>query len=112
MYHAPETLRAVAQFGNVTGLLTQDTSKGTRAIASDFRYIHGLTRDLDGRRYKGRVLWDFGSGKELLSWMPRAQTVIAPFEKQTKDPYACAISPSGRYIAEGGDGVVRISTVE
>ena len=87
-------------------------SSGTRVVASDFRYVRGINEDFDGRRYKGRVLWDFRTGKDLFSWMPDRQTVIDPFHKQREGPYAIAISPSGKYIAEAGDGVVRIRAVD
>ncbi len=58
---------------------------------------------------KRRVVWDFRAGKELLSWRPQVQA-----DEHTTDPqyFAVAISPDGQYIAEGGNGVIRLYQVE
>ena len=94
---------------------------------SYFRYHYAFTPDskriiaiADGRPpgwglqllEKGPLhMWEIGSGKKLASWMPEAQTVVEASDKRWRDPYACTISPSGDYIAEGGDGMLLISSM-
>jgi hypothetical protein len=63
---------------------------------------------------KRKVVWDFLSGKELVSWHPKSLTYDSCFLDATRlrKPYPSAISPDGNYIAEGGKGFVRLYRIE
>jgi len=81
-------------------------ARATRIIFSDYRpWIIQFTDGLNAT-FKGRVVWDFETGKELVSWRPESETytnVFKPTEKIT-EPFRFAMSPDGQYIAEGGNG--------
>jgi hypothetical protein len=57
-----------------------------------------------------RVVWDFGTGKEIASWKPRYQDDVA--HPATKQAYEFAISPDGTMVAEGGAGVLTLYRIE
>jgi WD40 repeat protein len=58
------------------------------------------------------VVWDYRSGEQLASWRPEWQSQTNTLNGQVRKPYQFAISPDGRYIAEGGNGVVRLFKIE
>jgi WD40 repeat protein len=71
----------------------------------DFRWTLGSI--------KNRIVWDFGTGKELVSWHPRSQSVIvAGPTRRVGRPYVFDISPDGDYIVEGGAGTVSLYRIE
>jgi WD40 repeat protein len=55
-----------------------------------------------------RAVWDFGTGKVVVSWKARYQH---PDREQISEPYPIAISPDGTIIAEGGLGVLSLYRV-
>jgi hypothetical protein len=60
-----------------------------------------------------RVVWDFSTGAEIASWKPDTQTYSLPgLVHPVKEPFAVAISPDGQYIAEGGNGILRLYKIE
>jgi hypothetical protein len=59
---------------------------------------------------KRRVIWDFGTGRELASWKPKWQRFRSADELE--EPYKFAISPDGNYVLEGGDGVLTLYKIE
>jgi len=62
---------------------------------------------------KNRVVWDFGTGKQLVSWRPKSQTVFSrDGALGGTQPYAFDISPDGDYIVEGGAGTVSLYRIE
>jgi hypothetical protein len=74
-----------------------------------------LSEDPYGKAFTGRVVWDFGTGKELVSWHPEDQTYGLAFlasPRLTTEPVRFTISPDGQYIAEGGSGIIRLYKVE
>jgi hypothetical protein len=84
---------------------------GARLVLSRIDLIRGITSEFDQDSYKYRVVWDFRSNKVVAQWVPVRQ--INEFWSQSGmvkrtawGPFA--ISSSGRYLAEGSNGVVRI----
>ena len=83
-------------------------TQATRAVVSDYR----RSRIPFSREYrevlKHRVVWDFGTGKELAAWYPDKQEYRISGGKPFSSLFRFTISPDGRFLAEGGSGVVRI----
>jgi len=84
------------------------TEYGRKVDFVDWRWALGSLRR--------RVVWDYRSGKELVSWRPRSQNVIsgdAPSNPVPRpEPYCFAISPDGEYILEGGAGILTLYKIE
>jgi WD40 repeat protein len=95
----------IAEFHRFTG--------GWPAAASDHASRLVLTQETrfwSKRRsqidsYGERVVWDFRAGTEIAAWGVRGQSSGASSIIQ---PSPVAISPTGRYLAEGADGILRI----
>jgi hypothetical protein len=89
-------------------------TSATRMIASDYhRYRIPLTSEY-GERLKARVVWDFGTGKELASWVPEKQDYIdrsAKTPTKVGDMAKFAISPDGNYVVDGANGIIRLYKV-
>ena len=61
--------------------------------------------------YHDRVVWDFRTDKVIAEWAPITQateTGQGPPEDKRTEFGPSVISPSGRYIAEGSNGILRI----
>jgi hypothetical protein len=86
----------------------------TRLVVSDYRRRKPLF-DYEYRTiFKGRVIWDFGTGKVLASWLPESETYpyVSSHGEQITEPFRFAISPDGHYVAEGGNGKLRLYKIE
>jgi hypothetical protein len=87
------------------------SSHGTRIILTHIRNYRGITQEFDMHSYHDRIVWDFRTGKEIAEWVPMTQVtetgLRAPEDKRTEFGPS-VISPSGRYIAEGSNGIIRI----
>jgi hypothetical protein len=90
----------------------QTAAHGRKAVVSDYSrkldWIDAVSR-VGG--LKRRVVWDFGTGKQLASWRPRSQTVFLGAYRQSL-PYEFAISPDGEYVIEGGAGTLTLYKIE
>ena len=87
---------------------------GTRLVVSDYRRRKPVF-DYEYRTvFKGRVVWDLGSGKVLASWLPESETYpyVSSHGKQITEPFRFAMSPDGQYVAEGGGGKLTIYRIE
>jgi hypothetical protein len=69
--------------------------------------------DMDGcaSRESRRVLWNVETGQEVVSWPVQRQQISVVGRKQSS-LFAIALSPSGRYLAEGGMGRVQLYDVQ
>jgi hypothetical protein len=59
-----------------------------------------------------RLVWDFRKGQELVSWRAEFQSTTKLAESQISEPFNVAITPDGQYIAEGGNGIIRLYKIE
>jgi hypothetical protein len=91
----------------------------SRIVASDYRRRKILFSYEYREIFKRRVVWDFRSGRELISWHPDFQSWdlqldINPSKPldHISEPFRFALSPDGRYIAEGGNGMIRLYKIE
>jgi hypothetical protein len=89
-------------------------ASATRAVVSDYQRMK-IPFDYEYRTtFKGRYIWDFGTGKELVSWMPESETYGNAFTptKRVTELFRFAISSDGQYVAEGGNGIIRLYKIE
>jgi hypothetical protein len=101
-----------------TALDLRTASRAPRVVLSE--YGRKLDWFVDWFWYVGslkkRVVWDFRTGKELVTWHPKSQTVfLGDFPNAVvgrPQPLRFAISPDGEYVVEGGAGVVTLYTIE
>jgi hypothetical protein len=87
----------------------------SRIIASDYFRVRIPFTTEYAEVLRRRVVWDFRSGRELISWRPQYQSYLFRFRvrsKSVKEPFRFAISPDGVYILEGGNGVLRLYQIE
>ena len=83
-----------------------------RAVLSEYGwsiYLEGWETELGS--WKRRVVWDFGTGKELASWKPKSQSYTISGH-EVKDFFKFAISPDGQYVGEGGGGRIYLYRVK
>jgi hypothetical protein len=102
----------VTQKNGVAPIAT--SAKATRVVVSDYRRRKIPFSYEYEASFKGRYVWDFGTGRELVSWCPDSQTYANVFKptQQITDPFRFAISPDGQYVAEGGGGIVRLYHID
>jgi hypothetical protein len=93
-----------------TNLNFQTATRGKRVVLSDYGRVFdwGDFVSRPGGSLKRRVVWDFGSGKELASWRPKSQTVNLGAFRNQHAPYEFAISPDGEFLVEGGAGTLSL----
>jgi hypothetical protein len=98
--------------GIVGGAPFSAAEDGDRVVASDHRSTWNfLFREYDNTLAR-RVVWDFRKNVNVASWKPETQTYTLLGPKAAKDPFRFAISPDGDYVAEGGNGIVRLYKIE
>jgi WD40 repeat protein len=100
-----DTGEEIAEFHRFPGGVPAAASvHGSRLVLTQvtaFRSKNGLLI----YSYGQRVAWDFRSGAEIATWGITSQTVG---QGSIVAPPAVAISSTGRYIAEGANGILRI----
>jgi hypothetical protein len=110
-----DSAKEVARFpGFPAGLPASVSSQGSRIVLTHARYIRGINEEFDRHSYQDRVVWDFRTGKVVAEWVPITQvteTGLKPPEDKRTEFGRSVISPSGRYIAEGSNGILRIYEV-
>jgi hypothetical protein len=111
---AVDTGRQIAEAPTINGgAPISVAARASRAIGSDYQYIPIPFTDKFKQVMRRRVVWDFGTGKEIASWKPQLQPYdIGGKPETTKDWFQFSISPDGQYVAEGGNGLLRLYHVE
>jgi hypothetical protein len=107
-----DTGKRIAEFKGFRGGDPASVSSHTsRIILTHIRNYRGITQEFDMHSYHDRVVWDFRTDKEIAEWVPITQvteTGLRPPEDKRTEFGLSVISPSGRYIAEGSNGILRI----
>jgi hypothetical protein len=85
----------------------------SRIVASSNRRVRRpFFSDNVGTVVDRQAVWDFRKGTELVSWRPKSQSYMDINNERVAAPFQVAISPDGEYIAEGGNGIVRLYKIE
>ncbi len=84
----------------------------SRVVASDQRSTWNFLFSEYDTALTRRVVWDVRKNVEVASWKPATQTYDLLGPKPARDPFMFAISPDGEYIAEGGNGALRLYKIE
>lgn len=72
----------------------------------DFRWAQGSLQS--------RTILDYRSGKKIATWSPNTEKIItpnSPYNAQN-EPYRFDISADGRYLVEGGAGVLTLYKIQ
>jgi hypothetical protein len=90
------------------------SSRTTRIVVSDYRHKKIPFDHENGTTFVGRYVWDFETGKVLASWFPESESYANIFNLEIKirEPFRFAISPDGRYVAQGGSGKLVLYKIE
>jgi hypothetical protein len=115
-----DTGRKIAEAATINGGDPMAAAQhASRIVASDYRRSKILFSSEYQEHFKERVVWDFRSGKEILSWHPAFQSwdfqlFIDPQRplKHVNEPSRFAISPDGQYIVEGEGGALHLYKIE
>jgi hypothetical protein len=85
---------------------------GTRVIASDYSHLWNVFYREYDTSLNRRDVWDFAKNTVVASWRPDTQFYGPIGSKSKKVPFAFAISPDGDYVAEAGNGILRLYKIE
>lgn len=108
-----ESGEQIAELATVNGGSPIATaSRAATVVATDLHYRPYIIMDGGDYVERRRVVWDFRTNKEVASWKPGSQRYAlkigkeAPHLKEEYFPFS--VSPNGQFIAEGGDGMLRL----
>jgi hypothetical protein len=88
----------------------------SRVVLTDWRYQPYIIADGGFDILRKRIVWDFETKEEIVSWGSGNQRYLkydSPRENDWgKKPFAVAISADGAFVAEGGDGLIRLYRIQ
>lgn len=85
-----------------------DTAKrGTLVVAEDLKYSYNWFTEHEKRTPLKTVVYDYRTGRTIVS-LPASVQKEHLVDVQWTVPFVHALSPSGRYLVEAGDDVVRL----
>ena len=91
--------RVRLSWGMANFRFVQAAALSQRAIAEHWTLYGAVAR------LEKRAVWDFSLRRSIASWKPAFQRRV---RHEPLEPDRCAISADGQFVAEGGDGVVRL----
>ena len=98
--------------GIIGGAPLSAAAQGNRVIVSDHSHLWNVFYREYDTALKRRAVWDFAKNAIIASWRPDNQSYGPLESKPWKDPFAFAISPDGNYVAEAGNGMLRLYKIE
>jgi hypothetical protein len=108
-----DTGKQIAEATHIMGgVAFASAEHAARIVASDHRASWNFLYHEADTVLKRRVVWDVKDNVEIVSWKPKMQVYDVGNPKPIKRPYMFAISPDGRYIAEGGNGMLSLYKLE
>lgn len=109
------------QLSNIVGPTGIAGSGGDLLLLNDYKITSlegGLWQFFDLQtswsHLKRRVLWNVSTGQEVVSWRPPTQQIEYHLLKEhviKSLPFAASLSPTGKFLAEGGSGIVRLYSI-
>ncbi len=104
-----ETGNKIADIPANGGFPIMPASNAPRVIVSDLRWHRWIVFDGGRSVVHRRTVWDYSMGRELVSWSPGSQTYHDGWMHRVREePFPCALSPDGKIVIEGGNGVLRL----
>lgn len=106
--------KTIAEASSFRGGVIAGAENASLILADDIRTVRVPFGEPGehGTMLKRRLVWDFQTNKELVSWGPSTQTYDVydrtGHAEQVKEAFRVAISPDGRFIAEGGNGSLHL----
>jgi WD40 repeat protein len=100
-----DTGKEVSSSGRPTHLFIQPAINAPRIVLSDYgRKIDFIDIRWTIGSLRRRIIWDYRTGQEIVSWKPKFQDAITGDNPAAvyRRSYRFAISPDGEYIIEGG----------
>jgi hypothetical protein len=89
-------------------ILSPASADSPRLLTQHSTHIVVLPDLFEGDFLRERKVWDIRSGREIASWSPIKQQKMALNGHSRSEAGPVAISPDGKFIAEGANGVVRL----
>lgn len=83
----------------------------SRSVCRDSAFWRYLDMDGCASRTTRRVLWNIETNEEVLSW-PVLSQQLSIRGRKASDPFGVALSSTGKYLAEGGAGRVRLYALQ
>jgi len=88
------------------------SSRGTLIAFTNATYRYNPFTHFGADGVKDHVLWDYSTGKIVVRWKPSMQKVEHNLElAESEVPWVFSLSSTGKYLAEGGAGIVKIYEV-